>query len=160
MSHPESEEPKASPASEDFEREFDEKVAAGAAYRKSEAAASELSTTGDEIARQDKAKGKRWLEQAARVVNRPPGDVTVSMYCDETYGWRVLINEGSNPYSQAHLVDYYCGSRKMRIASGSRIDRSEAARWCIEFYHEYRRQTELIGSSYTWPATGTDPSAE
>jgi hypothetical protein len=94
---------------------------------------------------------RAWLRRAAVLVGRDPTQISL-LYINTHYGWRVLINLGSDRYSRTHLVDWKVGDPKLSTSQALVTRKPDLMAFCAEFRAAHRGGPEvvLIGENYTF----------
>lgn len=91
-----------------------------------------------------------WLRRFAALVGREPGEIHILRY-QSRYGWRVIVNEGSDRYASDHLVDYYPETATIKTRRALVPKKKNLLTLCAEFWAlNPAVQTSYFGSEYSW----------
>jgi hypothetical protein len=105
------------------------------------------------IAGEREALRKGWLARAAALTGRAPAEILISR-AHTRHGWRVLVNEGSDPYAEKHLVDYYPGTAVISTTRALVGRKRDLIAFCAEFWAMNPEvETVYYGSEFTWEET-------
>lgn len=102
--------------------------------------------------RQRQAEAKEWLQRAASLVDREPGEISL-IWVHTRFGSRILINEGCDRYAREHLVDYRAKDKTIKTTRALVQRKPDLIALCVEFAARHDgRETILCGADYTWTA--------
>lgn len=76
---------------------------------------------------------RTWLRRLSELIGHEPADLCL-LRLKTGYGWRVLVNEGSDRYARSHLVDYYPQTGTIKTCRALVGKKSDLAKFGVDFW--------------------------
>jgi hypothetical protein len=89
------------------------------------------------------------LEQAARLVDRPPASISL-LHFDGRHGRRFCINAGHNRFSTDHLADYNLGTATIKLKADLVKKRRDLIAACASIAASLPVNSFVSGADYNW----------
>lgn len=84
---------------------------------------------------------RNWLRRLGELIGHNPADLVLLRFNSRQYGWRVIVNEGSDRYARDHLVDFYPKAGTIKTCRPLVGKKKELTAFCIEFWALNPEQT-------------------